>query len=568
MAKQVVVIGAVALGPKAACRFKRLEPESSVIMIDESRIISYGGCGIPYYISGDVSDARELQSTTFHMVRDARFFEQVKGVHVLTRTRALEIDRAARQVLIKDLESGKEDRLNYDKLVLATGSSPRKISLPGSNLENVFTVSGLEEAVKIKDSISRGSINRAVVIGAGFIGLEMAEALIDLWGIDTTVVEIAPQILPGFTSMAMSRMAKKVMEDNGVRFLLNEKVLELAGENSVSGVVTDKRELEADLVVMAVGVQPNSELARQAGLKISNQGAIIVDEYMRTSDPDIYAGGDCVEIANLVTGKAGYFPLGSMANRQGRVIGTNLAGGQDVFPGAVGSFAVKLFDHGVVGTGLSLEKAREEGYDALSTFVVQFDKSHFYPDNDLIYLELVFENNTGRILGLQGISTNKDGLKGRVDAVAVLLPHQPTTKDISNLELAYSPPFSSAMDALNNLGHTAENVLQGRNKEIGPEDFVRLWETRDQQDIIFLDCRDLENAAEYLQKYPDKWRNVSNESMSSNLDKVPRAETIVLVCNTGGRSYESQLRLRKIGIDNTLNVSGGMKLLKKWGLDI
>ncbi|WP_045211164.1 FAD-dependent oxidoreductase [Desulfonatronovibrio magnus] len=568
MSKKVLIIGAVALGPKAACRFKRLEPDSSVIMIDESEIISYGGCGIPYYISGDVSDARELQSTTFHMVRDPKFFQEAKGVEVLTRTRALQIDRAARKVLVQNVDTGEKKTLDYDKLVLATGSRPRKIPLPGSQLENVFTVSGLEEAVRIKETITKGAVGKAVVVGAGFIGLEMAEALTDLWGIETTVIEIAPQLLPGFVSQDMAAMVEQVMHDNDITCLTEEKVVEITGNGRVETVTTDKRKIQADLVIMAVGVQPNSELALEAGLQVSDTGAIVVDKYLRTSDPHIYAGGDCVEIENLVTGKPGYFPLGSMANRQGRVIGTNLAGGTDTFPGAVGSFVIKIFDHGVSGTGLSFESASKHGFDAIRAFVVQFDKSHFYPEKDLIILELCVEKNTGRVLGLQGLSTNGDSLKGRIDAVGVILPQKPTTKDISNLELAYSPPFNSAMDALNNLGHTAENIMLGRNVGIGPAEFARLWENRDKKDVLFLDCRDVENALEFLEKYPEKWRNIANESLEANLAKVPEAETIVLVCNTGGRSYESQLKLRKHGKDNTLNVYGGMKLLKKWGIDI
>ena len=568
MSEKILVIGAVALGPKAACRVKRLRPDSQVIMIDESRIISYGGCGIPYYISGDVSDASALQSTTFHMIRDEKFFREVKDVQVITRTRALQIDRSDKKVLVRNLDTDEEYYLEYDKLVLATGSSPRKIPLPGSDLDGVFTVSNLEEAIRIKETISKGSISQAVVVGAGFIGLEMAEALTDLWGIETTVLEIAPQILPGFVSANMARMALKVMQDNGVKCLVGEKALQLTGKGRVQKVVTDKRELDAQLVILAAGVQPNSSLARESGLAVSSSGAIVVDRHLRTSDPDIYSGGDCVEVENLVTGRPGYFPLGSMANRQGRVIGTNLAGGDDTFPGAAGSFVIKLFDHGVAGTGLSLESARREGFDALSTFVVQFDKSHFYPDNDLVYLELVFEKQTGRILGLQGLGTNKDSLKGRIDSVAMILPSRPTTREISNLELAYSPPFNSAMDALNNLGHTAENVLMGRNIEIGPDEFARLWQERDKKDIVFLDCRNIDHAREYLDKYPDKWHNVTNETMGSHMDEVPEAETIVLVCNTGGRSYEAQLRLRRHGTGNTLNASGGMMLLKKWGLDI
>ncbi|WP_291320843.1 FAD-dependent oxidoreductase, partial [Desulfonatronospira sp.] len=543
MSQKVVIIGAVALGPKAACRFKRLEPDSQVIMIDENEIISYGGCGIPYYVSGDISDARELQSTTFHMVRDVDFFRDAKDVQVRTRTRALSIDRMAKKVHVHDLENDEKYYLDYDKLVLSTGSSPRKLPLSGVDLPGVYAISGLEEAIRLKDQISQSGVEKAVVVGAGLIGLEMAEALTDLWGIETSVVEIAPQLLPGFVSPDMARMVANVLEENDISLYTGEQVREIFGGDRVRGVRTDQRDLEADMVVMAAGVVPNSNLARESGLEVSPQGAIVVDKQMRTSDADIFAGGDCVQIENLITGKPGYYPMGSMANRQGRVIGTNLAGGSDEFPGAVGSFVVKLFDHAVSGTGLSIETASRQGSDAFSAFVTQFDKSHFYPEKDLLYLEMVVDRSSGRILGLQGLSTGGDSLKGRIDCVAALLPGKPTTKDLSNLEVSYSPPFGSAMDALNNLGNVAENILQGHNMGIGPGEFDRLWQERGQRDVVFMDCRGEDNAAPLVEKHPEKWKNVQTETLEANVDQVPRAETVVLVCNNGGRSYEAQLKL-------------------------
>ncbi|WP_291318462.1 FAD-dependent oxidoreductase, partial [Desulfonatronospira sp.] len=543
MSQKVVIIGAVALGPKAACRFKRLEPDSQVIMIDENEIISYGGCGIPYYVSGDISDARELQSTTFHMVRDVDFFRDAKDVQVRTRTRALSIDRMAKKVHVHDLENDEKYYLDYDKLVLSTGSSPRKLPLSGVDLPGVYAISGLEEAIRLKDQISQSGVEKAVVVGAGLIGLEMAEALTDLWGIETSVVEIAPQLLPGFVSPDMARMVANVLEENDISLYTGEQVREIFGGDRVRGVRTDQRDLEADMVVMAAGVVPNSNLARESGLEVSPQGAIVVDKQMRTSDADIFAGGDCVQIENLITGKPGYYPMGSMANRQGRVIGTNLAGGSDEFPGAVGSFVVKLFDHAVSGTGLSIETASRQGSDAFSAFVTQFDKSHFYPEKDLLYLEMVVDRSSGRILGLQGLSTGGDSLKGRIDCVAALLPGKPTTKDLSNLEVSYSPPFGSAMDALNNLGNVAENILQGHNMGIGPGEFARLWQERGQRDVVFMDCRGEDNAAPLVEKHPEKWKNVQTETLEANVDQVPRAETVVLVCNNGGRSYEAQLKL-------------------------
>ncbi|MCK5193078.1 MAG: FAD-dependent oxidoreductase, partial [Desulfobulbaceae bacterium] len=435
MSQNIIIIGAVALGPKAACRFKRMEPDSRVTMVDQSNLISYGGCGIPYFISGDVSEAKQLQETSFHMLRDEKFFRQAKDIDVIINTRAVSIDRDNKTVRVLNVLSGKQQDLAYDKLVLATGSRPRDLSIPGSHLEGVFTVSDLNKAIAIKKEISEGKVGKAVIIGAGAIGLEMAEALTDLWGIETAVVEITDQLLPGFISANMSKMVQHHLEKNEVVFYLNEEVKRFEGENRIEKVVTTKRVLEADLVIIAAGVIPNSDLASDSGLKISPAGAIVVNKRMQTSDPDIYAGGDCVEVINLITDKPGYYPLGSLANRQGRVIGTNLAGGDAEFEGAVGSFVVKLFEISVASAGLNLETAKKEGFDPLSAFVVQFDRAHFYPEKDLMYLELVVEKSTGQVLGIQGLGNTGDGVIARVNAVAPILKHKPSTDDISNLEL-------------------------------------------------------------------------------------------------------------------------------------
>jgi NADPH-dependent 2,4-dienoyl-CoA reductase/sulfur reductase-like enzyme/rhodanese-related sulfurtransferase len=568
MPQKIVIVGAVALGPKAACRFKRLEPDSEVVMVDQSDLISYGGCGIPYFISGDVSDPDQLQSTSFHMLRDKKFFKDAKDVDVLTHTRAIAIDRQRRVLYIRDLKGGQEGELPYDQLVLATGSKPNRPRVPGTDLEGVFTVSDLNEAIGIKQDIASGNVGKAVVIGAGAIGLEMAEALSDLWGIETHVVEIMDQILPGTISAHMARMAQHHMEENGVSFYLSEKVQALEGEDRVRRVVTDKRTLDADLVVMAIGVSPNATLAREAGLQISPRGAIVVNRRMQTSDPRIYAGGDCVELTNLITGKPGYFPLGSLANRQGRVIGTNLAGGNAEFEGAVGSFVIKLFDISLASSGLSLEVAKKEGFKAVSAFVVQFDRAHFYPEKALLYLELVVERGSARVLGIQGMGDKGDGMLARINAVAAILKYRPTTGDIANLELPYSPPFSSAMDVLNALGNTADNILAGKNRVIDPEQFADFWEKRGEGATLFLDCRGWGNAAPFVKKYPGEWKSIPQDELRARLNEVPKDKRVVLICNTGVRSYEAQVILDQMGVKETLNLQGGVAALKKLGLDL
>jgi NADPH-dependent 2,4-dienoyl-CoA reductase/sulfur reductase-like enzyme/rhodanese-related sulfurtransferase len=568
MPQNIIIIGAVALGPKAACRFKRLEPDSKVIMIDEDNLISYGGCGIPFFISGDVSDPDQLQSTSFHMLRDKKFFLDTKDIDVMTKTRALYIDRKKKSVLIENIEDNKKRELGYDKLVLGTGSRPKRLTVPGWDLEGVFSVSNLNKAIAIKKEIAEGKVEKAVIIGAGAIGLEIAESLADLWGIETTVVEIMDQILPGIISPNMARMCQHHMEENNVSFCLGQKVERFEGEIHIQRVTTDKRTLDADLVIIAAGVTPNTDLAREAGLEISSRGAIVVDNRLQTSDPDIYAGGDCVEIMNLITEKPEYYPLGSLANRQGRVIGTNLAGGNAKFEGAVGSFVIKLFNISTASAGLNIETARKEGFDAVSALVVQFDHANFYPEKDLIYLELVAEKGTGRVLGIQGLGNADDGMVGRINAVAPMLKHRITVEDISNLELPYSPPFSSAMDILNALGNTAENILAGKNRVVEADKFADWWEKRERGDTLFLDCREWGNAQPFVERYPGSWKSIPQGELRTRLADVPKDRRLVLICNTGVRSYEAQITLDQKGIKGTYNLQGGMAAVKKWGLEL
>ena len=575
MDEHVVIVGAVALGPKAACRFKRLAPAARVTLIDRDAVVSYGGCGIPYFISGDVSDLKELRTTSFKLVRDEAFFRDCKDITLLTRTEALKIGRASKRLLTRNLDTGVTAEIPYDKLVLATGASPRRLDIPGESLAGVHAVANLGDAEAIRGMLSSGKASRAVVVGSGFIGLEVAEALADMWGLEVSVVEIMDHVLPRNVSPVLARMAGQHLAEKGLALHCGEKVLALEGSSRVERVVTDKRVLEADLVIMAAGVIPNSGLAREAGLTVSPRGGVLVDASMRTSDPDIFAGGDCVEVRNLVTGGSMHLPLGSMANRQGRVIGTNLArsvssaggdGGDAVFPGAVGSYAVKLFERTVAGAGLTPTQARQAGYDIVNPLVIQFDRAHFFPGKELMTLELTVDKPTRQVLGLQGIGASGDALVGRVGAVAALMGKGCLAEDLSVLEYPYSPPYSSAMDIVNTLGTVAENMLAGLNQGISPEEFERLFNEK-KEACFFLDCREPDNAAAYLERYPDAWRNIPQGQIRARLEEIPRDRTVVLVCNTGIRSYEAQITLHEAGFDNVLNVHGGMAGLKQSGLD-
>ena len=569
MSLRVVVIGAVALGPKAASRCKRLMPDAEVILIDQAPRISYGGCGIPYFVSGEVNRVEALQATPYGTVRDAEFFKTHKGITVLCQTRATAIDRAAKTVTVEDLKTGASSTLHYDKLVLAMGSSANLPPIPGIDLAGIGPATNLDEAEAIRNAVADGQVNNAVVVGGGFIGLEMAVALGDMWGIPTAVVELTNHILPGFLSPTLARMAVRDLEDNGVTVHENEKVLRFEGENGrVTKVVTDKRELPADLVVMAAGVRPNTAIAKAAGIACTDRGLIIVDDRMRTSDPDIYAGGDCASITNQVTGKPAWYPLGSMANRQGRVIGTNLAGGDAVFPGAVGSWGIKLFNQNGAGAGLTIETALREGYDAIVAHVEQIDRAHFYPDKSLMVLELVVEKSTRRVLGIQGMNANGDALTARINALAPLLSRGAVVADVSNLEVLYSPPFAAAMDIINVVGNVAENMLEGRYHAAGLEEFEELWTDRDKNNVCFIDTRVARDAEPMVKKFGGRLLNIPQDEISERLNEVPTDKPVVLICNTGLRSFEAQLNLAVAGRkDNVRSVPGGWSSVKKLGIE-
>ncbi len=568
-AMRVVIVGAVALGPKVACRLKRLMPEAEVTMVDQDEYISYGGCGIPYYISGDVSEISELMSTSFHMVRTPKFFEDAKGVRVRTRTRVLSIDRSAKKVLVRDLDAGKEDEIPYDKLVLGTGSIPNRLPIPGADHPRVLSVSNLQSAIAIKEFISKGEVDKAVIIGAGAIGCEMAEALSDLWGVETTMVEIADQVLPGILDPSLAKMVLKHIEEHEVTVHLNETVKEIRpvedGESALE-VATSRRTLPADLVITAVGVRPNSELAKAAGLLVSPRGGIVVNRRLQTSDPDIYAGGDCIEVPHLITGKPVFFPQGSLANRQGRVIGTNICGGFADFKGVVGSFTVKVFDMAVASTGLGLQAAGREGFDPVNALVIQADRAHFYPTQDLMYLQLIVDGKTRRVLGCQGVAKNGDALLGRINSVAAVLPFKPGLDDISNLELAYSPPYAAALDIVNATANTAENILDGLNKPISLDEFNRCYLEEKADDVVCLDVRGPANAGPYVAHFGDRWLNIPQETLKYRMEEVPRGKRVVLVCNSGVRSYEALRQLESAGIGGAANLEGGVAGLKKSGM--
>ncbi|MDJ0622141.1 MAG: FAD-dependent oxidoreductase [Desulfocapsaceae bacterium] len=561
MPKQVVIIGAVALGPKVACRLKRLDPEAEITLVDRDDLISYGGCGIPYYLGGDINDLEDLYSTSAHIRRDQYFFKHCKGVKVRTQVEATSINRAEKTITINDLNSTQEEQLQYDKLVLATGATPMRPPFPGSDLENVFLLKSLHEAEQIKTLMTKGKVGRAVVVGGGAIGLEICEAMTDLWGIETHLIEMEDQVLPTLLGKCIARAVKTHLEEKGVRVMVDDRVSRIFtdAKTGTTVVETAKTSIPTDIVILATGVRPNTELAKEAGLAIGNSGGILVDRRMRTSDPNIYAGGDCVELRNLISGENMLMALGSLANRQGRIIATNINGGSSHFDGTVGTFCIKVFDLGVAKAGLTFRQAKETGFDPVYAVISQADHAHFYPQSELLYISLIAERKTRKILGIEAAGKHGDAVKARVDAVAVLLKHGVTVDDICNMEAGYAPPYASAMDAVNNVGNTLDNILAGLNSPVDVYDFIEHFQRGTPK---VLDTRATKEASPFINKYGSRWLNIPQDQLRHRLQEIPKDELLYLICDTGPRSYEAQVLLASVGITKTRNIQGGFAMVK------
>jgi len=548
MSLRIVIIGANAAGAKAAAKAKRMNPKASITVVDRGSFISYGACGIPYFVSDTVRDEKELMSTPVGVVRDPAFFRKVKGVEVLTETEAVAIDRKNKRVELKSSGSDQNSFIEYDRLILATGSFPVIPPLAGCELPGIITVKSIEDAIILKEQAIFGK--RACVIGAGLIGLETVEAL-SMCGMHVTVIEMQKQILPGILDLEMAHLLEQHIREKGVEVVNSCCVSAFGGNGQVESVITDHGTFAADLVVLAIGARPNVELARTAGLTIGETGAIAVDSYLRTSDPDIYACGDCCETTNLVTGSKIYAPLGSTANKQGRVAGINAAGGEETFAGVLGTAILKVFEFNAGKTGLTEVAARAAGYQVETVLSPAPDRAHFYPEAKPIALKLVADKETGRLLGLQAVGPG--AADKRIDAAATAISFRATADQISHLDLAYAPPFSAAMDNLIVAADILKNKLNGHAKGVSPAEVKQMMDNED--DFILLDVR---SPAEHAAVRIAGAKLVPLGALREKLDSLPKNKEIIAFCKISLRGYEAQKILNAAGFDKVRFMDGGI----------
>ncbi len=542
MGRKIVVIGGVACGPKAACRAKRLDPSLEVVVVEKGEEISYGACGLPFYLEGEVPDVKDLTTTPVGVVRDVNFFKAVKGVDVLLNTEAVSIDRKKKEVLVRDVQDGGEQRLSYDKLVLATGSSPVRPPIPGIDLEGIHCLKTLTDGVKLKKAMEEAPGKNAVIVGAGLIGMECLEPLLNA-GFNVHVVEKLPFVLPALLDEEMAVPLMKHISSKGVTLHVNDGVSSFEGKGRVQKVKTEKTEIEADIVLLAIGFRPNTKLAQDAGIESGPMG-IKVDAHLRTSDPDIYAGGDCVESYNIVTGKPMYAPMGSTANKHGRIIGNNLAGWNSTFSGVCGTGVCNILGFNVARTGLTERDAKKEGMEVLTSLCPAPDKPHYMKDAKLIHLKMVAEKYSGRLLGVQILGPGE--VLSRVDTAAAILKAGGTVDDCFETDMAYAPPFSPALDNLIVAANVIQNKRDGLVRSYAPAEVKEKLDRGD--DFIFLDVR----TPKELEQMRLPYENVVHIPLGmvrKKASELPRDKEIICLCKISLRGYEAARMLEAEGFD-------------------
>ena len=541
---KVVIVGGVAGGASAAARIRRLDERAQIVMFERSGFVSYANCGLPYYVGGAIEKQSALTLQTPASFR-ARF-----NVDARVRHEVLKIDRARKTVSVRALETGETFDEPYDKLVLSPGAKPVVPNLPGLSGPNVFTLRTVEDALRIRRYVDKDRPETATVIGGGFIGLEMAENLTER-GVRVTVVEKLPQLLgPLDEDMAAFLHAK--FRDKGVTLALGSAVTGV--ERRPEGLFTlldSAPAVASQMVVLAIGVAPDSALAREAGLETGARGAIVVDEHMRTSDPDIYAVGDAVQVKHSVTGQDALLSLAGPANKQGRIAADNICGGDSRYLGSQGSSVIKVFDMTIAATGVNEKTARQAGIDCDKVFLSPMSHAGYYPGGKVMTMKVVFEKGTYRLLGAQIVGY--EGVDKRIDVLATAIHAGLTGPQLKDLDLAYAPPYSSAKDPVNMAGFMIENLSRGLVEQFFPEDVDAL--PRDGSATLL----DVRTPGEYAAGHAEGFVNLPVDDLREHLAEIPADKPVYLICQSALRSYIACRILSQHGL-RCSHLSGGWRL--------
>ena len=529
---KILVIGGVAAGTKTAAKLKReLGEDSEILLLNEGPDISYAGCGLPYYVGDLIKEESEL------LVNTPESYSRLTGVQVKCGVRAEKLDPKAKIVTATCLASGEQQQYSYDKLVVATGAAPVKPPLPGIDLPGVYTLRTPKDASAIKEAAKNAK--RAVVCGGGFIGPETAENLA-CQGLKVCVIDMAPQIMPGF-DIEFAEYAERHLGKAGIPVFTGDRLTALEGKERVEKVRTESRALKADLVVLSLGIRPNTAMLAEAGAELAPNKTVLVNEYLETSLPDVYAAGDCACVKNLLTGQPAWSPMGSSANLEGRLLAKDIAGKKKAYRGVLGTTVVKLAGLNAGKTGLSETAARQAGLDPCAVTITTDDKAHYYPGASVFIIKLVADRASRKLLGLQVLGSG--AVDKIVDIAATAITLGAELAQLDSLDLAYAPPFSTAIHPF----VTAVQVLE--NKLDGDLDSLTLKEVKELEEPVLIDV----SKAPALHSL----RYIAVPDINGPVEGLPKDRPVVVVCAKGKQAYLAQNRLRRYGYENTKVLEGG-----------
>lgn len=539
---KIVIIGGVAGGASAAARLRRLDENAQIIMIERTNYISYANCGLPYYIGGSIKDKAVLTLQT-----PESFYARFR-IDVRINQEVIEIDPSVKMVKVKNLHDDTVYQESYDKLILSPGAKPMVPPIAGIDNRNVFSLRNVENTFEIDQFIKNHKVTKAVIVGAGFIGLEMAENLKER-KIDVTIVQLMDQVMAPLDK-DMAAVVQNYLRNQEIKLLLETSVTKIIDKNGQTYVqLNNQEELECDLIIMAAGVLPENKLARQAGITLGLKGAIIVDEYMQTNVKDIYAIGDAVAIKHFITNQDTHIPLAGPANKQGRIVANHIYGLPGRYKGSLGSAILKFFDLHIASTGLNEKEAIRAGIDY--DYVVLTSASHatYYPDAKSMFVKILFEKNSGLLLGGQIVGFG--GVDKRIDVLATAIRAKMTAFDLTELELAYAPPFSSAKDPINMAGFAIENILLDKVEQVYWSQVINA-----PKDVVIIDTRTNE---EYQAGHLKGALHLPIDELREHLDKIDKNKQLYIYCQSGLRSYLACRILQQHGF-KCKNVVGGYGL--------
>lgn len=536
---KTIIIGGVAGGATAAARLRRLDEKADIIILERGEYVSFANCGLPYYIGGVITDRGDLTLQTPQRFK-VRF-----NIDVRVLNEAVKVSPDTKTVTVKDLRTGEIYEETYDNLILSMGAEPIQPNIEGADGSNVFTLRNIPDTLKIKNYIDIAKPRSAVVIGGGYIGVEMAENLVEA-GLKVAIVELADHLIAPL-DFDMAADVHRYIKSKGVYLHLNNGVKAISGNT----VVLQNGEITADMIIMSVGVRPETTIAKDCGIELNPRGSIVVNNKMQTNIPDIYAVGDAVEVEDFITKKPAFIPLAGPANKQGRIAADNIAGYESVYTGTQGSAVLKLFDMTVATTGLNEKSAQAAGIDYDKTYTYSASHATYYPGAAQMSIKALWDKKTLKIIGAQIVGF--DGVDKRMDVLATAIRFGAKITDLTTLELCYAPPFGSAKDPVNMLGFVAENIVSGKLKQFFWHDVENL--PRDGS-VFLLDTR---TPFEVMQGKIDGFVNIPLDSLRQRINEIPKDRPVYVHCHSGLRSYLACRILTGNGYD-CYNLAGGWRL--------